>query len=221
MRNVSCLKCGKKFRKLEYECKRTKTHLCSLKCRSQWFKDSDVKIRRPCGFCGKPAIRPRKDFKLSKSGFIFCNHPCAAKYNNAHKKTGVRRSKLERFIEAKLMEQYPSLEILYNQRDAINSELDIYIPSLKFAIELNGIFHYEPIYGPEKLANTQNNDDRKFQACAKAGISLCVIDVSMQKVFSPRTSLKFLSIIISIINQTVKQRKAEYSKLTPVKVPIA
>ena len=35
--------------------------------------------------------------------------------------------------------------------EAINSELDVYVPSLNLAFELNGIFHYEPIYGEKKL----------------------------------------------------------------------
>ena len=76
---------------------------------------------------------------------------CAATYNNKNKTHGTRRSKLECFIEKKLSELYPDLTIHYNQKDTINSELDIYIPSFKLAFELNGIFHYEPIYGEEKL----------------------------------------------------------------------
>ena len=79
--------------------------------------------------------------------------------------------------------QYPNLEIHYNRKDAINSELDIYIPELELAFELNGIFHYEPIYGAEKLQQIQNNDDRKFQACLEKGISLCIIDTSSLKYF--------------------------------------
>jgi len=46
---------------------------------------------------------------------------------------------------------YPDLVIHFNKKDAINSELDIYIPSLKLAFELNGIFHYEPIFGKENF----------------------------------------------------------------------
>jgi len=70
---------------------------------------------------------------------------------------------------------------------------------LKLAFELNGIFHYEPIYGPKKLSSIQNNDHRKFQACAEAGISLCIIDTSGQTYFKESTSQKYLDIIISIV----------------------
>jgi hypothetical protein len=130
----------------------------------------------------------------------FCSHSCAATYNNTHKKYGTRKSKLESWLEIKLVELYPDLEIKFNKKDTINSELDIYIPSLKLAFELNGIYHYEPIYGKEKLQQIQNNDERKFQACLEQGIELCIIDTSQQKYFKEKTSRKYLNIIVRVLN---------------------
>ena len=125
---------------------------------------------------------------------------CAGTYNNTHKTHGTRRSKLEVWIEEQLTKLYPNLEIHFNQKDTINSELDIYIPSMKIAFELNGIFHYEPIFGEDQLNKIQNNDHRKFAACHEAGISLCVIDTSGQKYFKPKSSQRYLDIITGIIN---------------------
>jgi hypothetical protein len=122
-------------------------------------------------------------------------------YGNLHKKTGNRRSKLEKYLEIELLQLYPNLEILFNNKEIINSELDIYVPSLKFAIELNGIFHYEPIYGNDKLQQITNNDTRKFQACLENGIELCIIDVSGQTYFTIKSSEKYLTIIANIIDQ--------------------
>ena len=70
------------------------------------------------------------------------------------------------------------LDISYNKKDIIESELDIYIPSLKLAIELNGIVHYEPIYGSDKLTKIQNNDKQKSIRCYEAGIEFATIDTS-------------------------------------------
>ena len=70
---------------------------------------------------------------------------------------------------------------------------------LKIAFELNGIFHYEPIYGKEKLESIKNNDDRKFQACLEKGIEFCVIDTSGSKSFKPERDRKYLNIIEDII----------------------
>ena len=86
-------------------------------------------------------------------------------------------------------------------KDTIKSELDIFIPALKFAFELNGIFHYEPIYGQDKLKSIINNDDRKFQACLEHNIELCIIDSSKQKRFTEQLSKQYLNIICDIINK--------------------
>jgi len=135
----------------------------------------------------------------SKSGKVFCSRSCAATYNNTHKTTGTRRSKLEQWLEQTLTAHYPNLQFVFNGKEAINSELDIYIPELKLAFELNGIFHYEPIYGPEKLASIQNNDNRKFQACLEQGIELVIIDSSKMEYFKQKSAQKFLDIIKNII----------------------
>jgi hypothetical protein len=67
------------------------------------------------------------------------------------------------------------------------------------AFELNGIFHYEPIYGEEKLGKVKNNDGRKFQACIERKIELCIIDVSASKKFKPERDKKYLDIIVNLI----------------------
>ena len=98
-----------------------------------------------------------------------------------------------------LIQSYPNLELHFNRKDTINAELDIYIPHLKLAFELNGIFHYEPIYGEKKLQSTQTNDKRKFQACLEQNIELCIIDVSKEKYFKEHISKKYLDIITTIV----------------------
>jgi len=104
-------------------------------------------------------------------------------------------------LETQLTSLHPELEFHFNRKDTIDSELDIYIPSLKLAFELNGIFHFEPIFGTHKLNQIQSNDQRKFLACAERGISLCILDVSHIKYFKDRTSKPFLDIIERIISQ--------------------
>lgn len=145
--------------------------------------------------------------EIKKSPNHFCSSSCAATYNNTHKTHGTRRSKLEIWLEQKLPSLHPSLEFHFNRKDAINSELDIYIPSLKLAFELNGIFHYEPIFGPEKLSQIQNNDQRKHAACYESGIEMCWIDVSSFKKFKKERAEKYLNIITEIINKKLSESR--------------
>ena len=168
---------------------------CSRKC--QGLSQQIRKICL-CKLCGKSFYRTPSELR-KKIKFTFCSRSCSAKYWNAHKTTGTRRSKLEAWIGSELTKRYSDLHIDYNRTNAINAELDIYIPSLKLAFELNGIFHYEPIFGEGKLSSHKTNDARKFQACLERGIELCIIDTSSQKKFTPSSSQKFLDIMINII----------------------
>jgi hypothetical protein len=169
---------------------------CSKKCHNS---SQISKIIVKCNNCGKEFRKLRNQAERSKNHF--CSRSCAAIYNNTHKTKGNRRSKLEIYLEKKLKELYPELKIDFNQTNIINAELDIYIDFLKIAFELNGVFHYEPIYGKDKLKKIQNNDSRKFQACLENGIELCIIDTTQQKYFKEQTSKKFLEIIVNIINK--------------------
>lgn len=179
-----------------------KRHFCSIACK----KHNSIRLYKTkvsCDNCGLKFIK--RNFECKKTKTNFCGLSCAAKFRQAHKTKGVRRSKLEVWLEQKLIEIFPNQHFIFNDRELINSELDIYIPSLSLAFELNGIFHYEPIYGKEKLLKIQNNDNRKFQACAEHGISLCIIDTSQQKKFKENTAQKYLNIIIEIINNKMAE----------------
>jgi hypothetical protein len=156
-------------------------------------------ITTKCSHCGEQITKQHS--QCSDTNNYFCSQSCAATYNNTHKTKGNRRSKLEKWLEEQLTILYPTLHILYSDKTTINSELDIYIPSLKLAFELNGIFHYEPIFGDTKLDQIQNNDHRKFQACLDHKVELCIIDTSQHTYVKPSTSQKYLDIIIKILNE--------------------
>lgn len=188
MASMSCM--GKNGHKYKY---------CSKKCASS--AKSDCRIKCICAWCKKTLTRAPSSVKDINR--CFCCQSCSCKHQNANKCTGTRVSKLEKYIQQELVTIYPNIVFDFNKTSAIKSELDIYIPSLQLAFELNGIFHYEPIYGLNKLQSMKNNDNRKFQACIENGIELCIIDVSQQKKFSKETSQIFLNIIKSIISDKI------------------
>lgn len=168
---------------------------CSKKCRNIFYDHRQI---IPCKQCGKSIKRLK--CQINKYKYSFCSYSCSASYWNIHKTWGSNRSKLEKWLEQQLTLKYPTLEIQYNNRKEINAELDIYIPSLKLAFELNGIFHYEPIYGKNKLESFQSNDNRKFQSCLENKIELCIIDTHNVKYLKKERDKKFLDIITNIIN---------------------
>lgn len=180
-----------------------KFRFCSRKCQGLTKRARQI---LECPNCKKTFYRHNCD--VNKTKLNFCSRPCSGFYYSQNKTSGSKRSKLEKWLEEKLNAKYPNLTIKFNNVEAIQAELDIYLPDLKVAFELNGIFHYEPIFGPEKLKKTQNNDKRKFQACLEHGIELCIIDTSKHRYFKEKSSFKILEIIELIINNKLNGTSA-------------
>lgn len=176
--------------------KKGRKHFCSIKCKNI---SEGKSILCKCEVCKKEILKQKSKFEKNENKMFFCGRSCQGFYSATHKNYGIKRSKLEIYINEQLNSEFPNLVVRYNEHDAINSELDIYIPSLNLAIELNGIFHYEPIFGEDKLTKIQNNDQRKFQACLEKGIELCIIDASSLRHTNPRTCKKYLDIILNLI----------------------
>lgn len=203
---IECCFCSNKFYKTKHyiqgclnpNAKRTGKY-CSVKCNN----DSRKTIKNvKCNNCGVLFLKLPNQIKRSLNSF--CSRSCSTVYNNKNKTYGIRRSKLESWLEERLTNMYPEIIFEFNKKNIINSELDIYIPSLNVAFEINGIFHYEPIFGVDKLNSIKENDKLKIKLCHNAKIDLYTIDVSSQKYFKPKTSQKYLDIVINIIEEAKK-----------------
>ncbi|MDQ3257643.1 MAG: hypothetical protein M3R15_27780 [Acidobacteriota bacterium] len=123
----------------------------------------------------------KQGVELKRTDKHFCSRSCSAQFNNRHKKLGAsRRSKAEDFLSGLIRRDFPSLKIIQNDRTLLPSglEVDIVIPCLKLAIELNGPVHYFPLFGDEKLAKIRAADILKQIEIQAAGYSLLVIDIS-------------------------------------------
>ena len=177
---------------------------CSIRCAS---RSKITSITKPCAQCIKITTRTLMEFNKSKNGNIFCSRSCAAKFNNRNKSTGTRRSKFEIWIEQSLMEKYLNIEIIFNKLAEIGYELDIYIPYLKLAFEINGIFHYRPVYGDAKFASIIDNDLDKHKICERSGVKLISIDISSINNFTPSKGKMYLDEIIGYIDSRLDYTK--------------
>jgi very-short-patch-repair endonuclease len=167
-----------------------------------------------CLQCGVEVKIRACDYQKSKTKHFFCTKNCAAEYNNAHKKYGIRRSKLEQYIEKQLCIDFPQLQFDFNKTSLIDAELDIYCPQLRLAIELNGIVHYEPIYGETTFEKTQKRDLQKTLNCAKLGIELAVIDTSKHSYITSKTCATYYALVKNLIDRVLPRldSKEKYSQ---------
>jgi len=209
-----CNWCNKIITVMPFQVKKFKHHFCSKFCSNKFKRIHPPRLpsnrlspqprqTTKCNQCGKTISKHTCQIKRTKNHFCSCS--CNSKWQNSHKTTGTTVSKLEKYLQEKLVNLYPNVEFLFNDRTAILSELDIYIPSLNLAFELNGIFHYEPIFGKEKLVRSQSNDNRKILACSEHNIELCVIDTTSMSYFKEKSAITFLSGIKEIIQSKIER----------------
>ena len=147
---------------------------CSQRCKHKYnIKNSN--IFTICSICKKHVKITKSVFNKSKTKRFFCSKSCAATYNNKLKRKS-RRSKIEAKFYNLLVKEFPDLDILSNDKIMLDGyEVDVAIPSLKLAIEWNGIVHFKPIYGQTKLDKIQNRDTNKLKIAANKDINLIVI----------------------------------------------
>jgi len=131
----------------------------------------------------------------------FCKSSCSAIYNNKRRTTGTRISKLEVYLQERLTSEC-KLEFQFNNRSVCDGyELDIFIESLKLAFEINGIFHYKPIFGQDKLDHIIKKDLVKNQMCKEKGIDLITI-----KDESCRFTTKYGEVVYDTINMYIYKK---------------
>lgn len=195
-----CLICEQEFsrRKEIFEKslkKYGKAGYCSRACSN---KSKINHVFLPCEECG--VISQKRAYDLDKNKHVFCSYRCHALFKNRNKEHGTCRSEIERYIEDMLKQKFNGLEVVCNDVTILGGqELDFYFPSLKLAVELNGITHYEPIYGVDRLSRSQESDSRKMIRCYEKGIELAVIDVSGAKYLTQKWKDTYWNEVQSIL----------------------
>lgn len=159
-----------------------------------------------CAQCNKEFERSARQISSAKSHNTknsFCTKSCAVSHQNKHQVQGQRTSKVERWVQTRVTETFPTLPVDFNKKDTIESELDIYVPSLKLAFELNGITHYKAIFGEDRFLGEQKSDQEKRDKCKALGIELVEVDVSKIKDF--KKSVPFMLAVDKVLS-TIRDR---------------
>jgi len=208
---IQCNYCHKDVYKTPKEIRRAKLLFCSRKCSALYYNFHRPKRGKiiKCHVCNKEVYKLPGRVKEKN----FCSKSCCALFYSPNQKCGCR-SKLEKWLEEKLKLEFPIIKINFNDRETIGAELDIFIPSLKLAIELNGIHHYEPIYGEDRLEKTKNKDNQKFQLCLKRGIELAIFDTSKMKNFNEKVGDPYFKLIRGIIGRKIDNLQSINSNLS-------
>lgn len=159
-------------------------------------RDSKMSVTKPraikldigcicyCAHCHTTMRKTKRELAKSKGSkkLSFCSKSCRMTHQNLTNPRvyECRRSKAEIYFVELLKKDFPSFTILENTRGVLPSrlEIDIYIPQVKLAIEINGPFHYLPIHGCEKLKRRKELDAIKFEDCKALGLTLLILDIS-------------------------------------------
>lgn len=209
MKIVDCRKCGKQtarsIGRYNESIKNGWNIFCSIECRYA-FQEKGTEFC--CSWCSKIIKKTPGQIRQIITN-VFCSKSCAARYNNRHKHTGTKRSKLECFLENQLKSNFPDLIFFCNTKQPIGSELDFYFPALKLGVEINGILHYKPIYGLEKLKRIRKIDQEKIDKCVEAGIALHIFDVSGEPHLTEKVKDKHWKSIKELV--TSFQKRAGYT----------
>lgn len=201
MKIVDCKNCGKETNKsvnrYNESIKKGWNFFCSKVCRYN-FQEKGKEFS--CAQCSKIIVKTPAQIRQTKTN-VFCSKSCAAQFNNRHKKTGTRRSKLEIYLEQKIKSRFSELKLFCNSKKPIGLELDFYFPDLKLAVEINGFLHYKAIFGLEKLNRIQELDRDKALKCKSKGIYLFIIDVSNEPHLTQTIKLKHWKTLKKLITQ--------------------
>ncbi len=215
---VTCDYCLTKFKKYQSKVAITAHNFCNMQCMSKFeFECRVSKIELNCPKCSKqyyllPSVFKTRCKQSTSNENLFCSRNCfyehlktIPKFFKPIKHSGSRRSKLEKFIQTKIEQHFPKIDVIYNGKYC-NFELDIYFPNLNYAIEINGILHYQPIYGNETLIKIQNRDVLKKYLCKERNVTLDIISV-LEATKSEVMKIKYWNIISNLIECQIQNYK--------------
>lgn len=127
----------------------------------------------------------------------------ARKATKSRLKAAKEGSKLEKLILQALIDkglktEFHKEHLLLNER----VHVDIWLPELKVALEIDGPTHFLPIWGEEHLKKTQKTDNLKDGLILNSGF--CIIRLRQKKGLSKTYVSNLVSDLIQLLNKIEK-----------------
>jgi very-short-patch-repair endonuclease len=118
--------------------------------------------------------------------------------NTAVREASKKGSKLELFLLEKLLSDGYIVEF-HKEQSLLNTRLqiDLFLPNLNLAIEVDGPSHFEPVWGNDVLTKNKKYDDKKTGLILGKGLNL--IRIKQSKDFSKSRANKIYQELIRCI----------------------
>jgi len=120
--------------------------------------------------------------------------------NKAVRQASKNGSKLETFLLNRLLADGYRVEF-HKEQSLLNTKLqiDLFLPTLNIAIEVDGPSHFEPVWGADTLKRNQNYDNKKTGLILGKGLSL--IRIKQSKDFSKARATVIYNELLKSIQQ--------------------
>lgn len=181
---LNCLYCKQEVLKYKSEIRKNPDKIfCNSQCSANFMH---LTYRQPfaktivleCHFCNSIFERIQHKTTQGKTGKFFCSAKCSSTYLGTQSKN-FERSFMELYIQQKIELNFPYLTLIIGDTKQCNGlQLDLYLPELNFAIEINGPIHYINFFGDEYLKSVQERDQRKETICKNKKLLLQIVKCS-------------------------------------------
>lgn len=127
--------------------------------------------------------------------------------NDAVRQSSKTGSKLEKFLFAKLLALGYAVEF-HKEQSILNTKLqiDLFVPTLNTAIEVDGPSHFEPVWGDDALTRNKKYDNKKTGLIIGKGLFL--IRIKQSKDFSKSRGLIILNQLLEALNDIQNNKVA-------------
>jgi very-short-patch-repair endonuclease len=124
--------------------------------------------------------------------------------NSAVRESSKKGSKLELFLLDKLLNDgyrvdFHKEQILSNTK----LQIDLFLPKVNVAIEVDGLSHFEPVWGQQTLNRNKNYDNKKTGLILGKGLVL--IRIKQLKDFSPSRANKIYNELLDTLKSIEKE----------------